>query len=376
MPMKTISLCILLAVSTPLAAQVSIGVGLPGVSIGINLGGYPELEPIPGYPVYYAPMTDANLFFYDGLYWAYSQDGWYSSAWYNGPWQQLDIDSVPLFLLRVPVRYYRQPPMYFRAWRDGSPPRWGERWGDSWQQRHRDWDHWDRHEAPRLAPRPLYQRDYGGERYPRGEAQRELRARHYDYEPRDEVACKVYQRPASAPSRAKGNETRGNERAATATKGERMAPRSDAAPHATQRGVQRNVEHEPVAVTAKPVREARPAQPRAAPTARESRRESSPQAPQPRAQQRATDVAPGRPPPESARRPSVPQATRPQAPDRDRTPVQQQQQRKEQPRKQPQREQSQAPAATQAPAAAPNNKQRGRDNKDDKDRGQDNRGQR
>ncbi len=85
MPMKTISLCILLAVSTPLAAQVNIGVGLPGVSIGINLGGYPELEPIPGYPVYYAPMTDANLFFYDGLYWAYSQDGWYSSAWLLAP---------------------------------------------------------------------------------------------------------------------------------------------------------------------------------------------------------------------------------------------------------------------------------------------------
>ena len=33
-------------------AQVSIGIGLPGVSIGINLPVYPELVRVPGYPVY------------------------------------------------------------------------------------------------------------------------------------------------------------------------------------------------------------------------------------------------------------------------------------------------------------------------------------
>ena len=34
---------------------------------------------------------------------------------------------VPLFILRVPVRYYRQPPVYFREWRSNAPPGlWGE----------------------------------------------------------------------------------------------------------------------------------------------------------------------------------------------------------------------------------------------------------
>ena len=198
MRMKAIPLCLLLGVSAPALAQISVGVGLPGVSIGINLGGYPELSPIPGYPVYYAPQTDANLFFYDGLYWLYSQDGWYSSTWYNGPWELLQVEAVPLFLWRVPVRYYRQPPRYFHGWHDDDPPRWGEHWGPEWQQRHRDWDHWDRHDAPHLAPLPLYQRDYAGARYPDGEHQRELRDRHYDYQPREEITQRVYRRPVAA----------------------------------------------------------------------------------------------------------------------------------------------------------------------------------
>ncbi|MBS1135041.1 MAG: hypothetical protein H6R02_2182, partial [Burkholderiaceae bacterium] len=54
---------------TPATAQVSIGIGLPGVSIGINLPVYPQLVPVPGYPVYYAPQVNSNYFFYDGMYW-------------------------------------------------------------------------------------------------------------------------------------------------------------------------------------------------------------------------------------------------------------------------------------------------------------------
>src|SRR5580765_953300 len=40
---------------TPAIAQVTVGIGLPGASIGINLPLFPELVPVPGYPVYYAP---------------------------------------------------------------------------------------------------------------------------------------------------------------------------------------------------------------------------------------------------------------------------------------------------------------------------------
>ena len=81
-----IVLWMLLCSVTSAAAQVSIGIGLPNVSIGINLPLFPELVPVPGYPVYYAPRVDANYFFYDGMYWVYQDDNWYASSWYNGPW--------------------------------------------------------------------------------------------------------------------------------------------------------------------------------------------------------------------------------------------------------------------------------------------------
>lgn len=167
-------------------AGISIGIGLPNVSIGINIPIFPELVPVPGYPVYYAPRLDANYFFYDGMYWSYWDDNWYASYWYNGPWEFVDPYDVPLFILRIPVRYYRSPPLYFRGWRRDAPPRWERHWGRKWEQRHRGWSKWDRSAAPRPAPLPVYQREYTGNRYPRGEDQRRLHNQHYRYQPREQ----------------------------------------------------------------------------------------------------------------------------------------------------------------------------------------------
>jgi hypothetical protein len=194
---------------TPATAQVSVGVGigLPGVSIGINLPAYPQLVRVPGYPVYYAPRLDANLFFYDGMYWAYQGDNWYASSWYNGPWGVVAPEFVPVYVLRVPVRYYRQPPVYFRGWRADAPPRWGEHWGREWEQRRSGWDRWNRSSAPSPAPLPSYQRQYSGNRYPPVEQQNALRSQHYRYQPRDVVVREHYQqhgaqRPSGSPQRA------------------------------------------------------------------------------------------------------------------------------------------------------------------------------
>jgi len=169
-------------------AQVSIGIGLPNVSIGINLPLFPELVPVPGYPVYYAPQLDSNYFFYDGMYWVYQNDNWYASSWYNGPWAFVEPTVVPVFILRVPVRYYRQPPVYFRGWQSNAPPRWGQHWGRGWEQHRRGWDRWNRSSAPARAPLPVYQRQYSGDRYPRQlEQQHSLRSQSYRYQPRDKV---------------------------------------------------------------------------------------------------------------------------------------------------------------------------------------------
>src|SRR5882672_10421086 len=161
----------LLGSVTSAVAQVSIGISTPSVSIGINVPVYPELVPVPGYPVYYAPRMSANFLFYDGLYWVYQGGNWYASSWYNGPWGLVSPVYVPVFVLRIPVRYYRAPPVYFRGWRADGPPRWGQHWGHDWERRRSGWDRWDHHSAPRSAPLPTYQRQYSGDRYPRVEQQ-------------------------------------------------------------------------------------------------------------------------------------------------------------------------------------------------------------
>ena len=180
-------LSLLLGTTTPAMAQVSVDISIPGVSIGINQPIYPELVPVPGYPVYYAPQAQANYFFYDGLYWVYQDDRWYASAWYNGPWDLVEPDDVPLFVLRVPVRYYVHPPVYFRSWVVTAPPRWDLHWGPRWAQHRHGWDHWDRRVVYAPAPLPVYQRHYAGDRYPRAEYQHVIRREHYHYQPRDQV---------------------------------------------------------------------------------------------------------------------------------------------------------------------------------------------
>jgi hypothetical protein len=155
-----ITLAALACLGLPARAQVS-------VSIGIDVPVYPELVLVPDTPVYYAPTGPANYFFYDRYYWVYRHDRWYRSRWYNGPWVIRRPDAVPVFLLRVPVRYYRAPPRWFhRGWRHDEPPRWGARFGPRWSERRRGWERWD-HRPVHAAPPPAWQRHYSGHRYPR-----------------------------------------------------------------------------------------------------------------------------------------------------------------------------------------------------------------
>ena len=118
-----IGLVLLLCTAAPAGAQISIGIGVPSLDIGIRLPALPSLTIVPGPPVYYAPRIDSNFFFYDGMYWVYQNDNWYASSWYNGPWAAVDPDIVPEPILRVPVRYYRRPPTYFRGWTANARPR-------------------------------------------------------------------------------------------------------------------------------------------------------------------------------------------------------------------------------------------------------------
>lgn len=189
--MKTIrafllSLIFLIPVGASAEVSLGIGIGTPNLHIGITLGTFPILAPIPGYPVYYAPNLAFNYFFYDGLYWAYWDDNWYASSWYDGPWAYVAPIYVPVFILRLPIRYYRHPPPAFRGWPIDQPPRWSLIWGHSWEVQRRGWDQWDRRNVPPRAPIPTYQKQYPRDRYPSVPTQqRQLEQQHYRYVPRD-----------------------------------------------------------------------------------------------------------------------------------------------------------------------------------------------
>jgi hypothetical protein len=271
-----IALAIVLCPTLPARAQFSVDFGAPGVNIGINMPVYPQLVLIPGYPVYYDPQVNSNYFFYDGLYWVYSGDNWYASEWYNGPWQVVAPEYVPQFLLLVPVRYYRSPPSYFRSWYRDGPPRWGEHWGSSWEQRRAGWDRWDRQSVPVAAPLPVYQRQYSGSRYPRAvDQQQVIRSQNYRYQPRDAVAQQHFQqRPAQGQTQAQPQsqpqtQTQGNPpRARVQTQQPQQPLQQGTAPQADQQRQQMNrqrqqqqqQQQQQQSTQAQTMRQARPAQ--------------------------------------------------------------------------------------------------------------------
>ena len=244
------------------------------VSIGINIQAYPELDRVPGYPVYYAPQMNSNYFFYDGMYWVYQDDNWYASSWYNGPWWLTSPDEVPLFVLRVPVGYYREPPAYFRGWQSNSPPHWGEHWGSGWTEQRRGWDRWNRNSAPAPAPLPAYQRQYSGDRYPGADQQQTLRNQNYRYQPREAVVRQHFKapppqaapaaplgRPDAPPRPARAESPAGNQLKAAPppvpgavpmVPERKRPPIQDAKPQPQQESGQRNMPQQHEAIQPKP----------------------------------------------------------------------------------------------------------------------------
>ena len=334
----------------PATAQVSVGISAPGISIGVNLPVYPQLVRVPGYPVYYAPQVNSNYFFYDGLYWVYLNDNWYASTWYNGPWELVSSDLVPLFILRVPVRYYREPPSYFRGWSSNAPPRWGDHWGNTWEQRHSGWDHWNRSAVPAPAPLPVYQRQYSGSRYPRADEQRTLESRNYHYQPRDAVAQQHFQAQrtqASAPAASsrvtqQTPETRGPQQAQHSASTPPSRPQAAAVPHG--QAPQRNADQQKPAMAKTPaeprVQASRPPSPQGPQVATQRKPAQEPQA---RAPTQATQHKPAQEP--QARAPTQATQHKPAQEPQARAPTQA-------PRAEPQKQQSQQVAAQRQQQAA------------------------
>jgi len=131
------------ALAGPAYAQVH-------VDIGIHLPSPPRLVVVPEVrSVQYVPGAQANLFFYNGQYWAYTNGAWHVSRGHNGPWLVVAPNVVPRPVLLVPVNYYHARPGNWNQWQRQHPPRWGNEWGREWAQR-RDWrDRDDDHDRGR-----------------------------------------------------------------------------------------------------------------------------------------------------------------------------------------------------------------------------------
>lgn len=148
-----------------LVGSASSGYAGVSVDLGIHLGSPPQFQQVPETPVSYAPGVGANLFLYDGQFFAFRGGAWFGGPGYNGPWSEVRPEYVPRPILAVPVRYYHERPREWANWRHEAAPRWGSTWGSRWEERRaehraisRDEHRSDRHTA--------YRDDHRGDRAP------------------------------------------------------------------------------------------------------------------------------------------------------------------------------------------------------------------
>ena len=127
-----------IVMATPVYAQVHVDIGIhfPAPPPLIVVSETPQVRYVPPAPA--MPADPANLFFYNGQYWAFVNGGWYVGSGYNGPWIVVAPQFVPRPILLVPTRYYHAPPGPWRQWEARQPPRWHEEYGREWADK-REW---------------------------------------------------------------------------------------------------------------------------------------------------------------------------------------------------------------------------------------------
>jgi hypothetical protein len=103
-------LLLALSLAVPLAAEAQVSVNVNVGPPPVIFAAPPRVVLVPQTPVYYAPDTSYNVFFYEGRYYSYHNGAWFLANGHGGPWALVPIEAVPRPVIGVPVRYYKIPP--------------------------------------------------------------------------------------------------------------------------------------------------------------------------------------------------------------------------------------------------------------------------
>ena len=101
-------LAVLLALPLTAAAQVRVNINITPPPVIFPAP--PRVVVVPQTPVYYAPDTSYNVFFYGGRYYSFHDGGWFLAGSHAGPWAFIPVERVPRPVIAVPHKYYKVPP--------------------------------------------------------------------------------------------------------------------------------------------------------------------------------------------------------------------------------------------------------------------------
>lgn len=118
-----------------------------GVNLNINLGPPPVLVSpppdvvlIPDLGVYFVPGVSADIFFFDGFWWAPRGPRWYRAESPRGPWIIMESRAVPGPLFRVPrdyrTAYGHERHIPYGQWKKEHGDHWGDGGHDRGERRH------------------------------------------------------------------------------------------------------------------------------------------------------------------------------------------------------------------------------------------------
>lgn len=107
----------------------------------------PFLYLIPGTYAYFVAGVDVDIFFYQGFWYRPHLGRWYRAHEYNGPWDVIVTNRVPLVLQDIPQTYRRVPPGSGRLHHDDVRNNWR-----TWE-RERHWDRQDERKREQIEER-------------------------------------------------------------------------------------------------------------------------------------------------------------------------------------------------------------------------------